>query len=188
MTITGFRISDDKQSMIIDLEAIDTSSYDLYLYTSYNYEDTTNATVISWHTMLNEKVVNNLVNQTITLTINDFNEDGITLPYFDGVYILTGKSGSSNKDVAVTYDFTRYNECVLDKVLEIGVCDECLKHENHDLINASVLIQALIYAVEEKFIDEIVDIVTILDLYCSDDCKSCKEKGNDELTDYYRKR
>ena len=95
-------------------------------------------------------------------------------PYFDGVYIIEIEN-SLGSDKAITYDLTRYNECILNKVLEFSICDDCLKKNSQSLINANMLIEALKISVDNGFLEEVVNITKALKTYCSNKCKTCGE-------------
>jgi len=100
--------------------------------------------------------------ENISITPADLGE-----PYFDGVYFIQAEDPDEVSE-AITADTTRYKECVLNELLEMGVCDECLKTTSVKLLNAQTMLRGLEDAVSLGFTDEIISIIIALDKYCSD--------------------
>lgn len=171
MEITSFTVSQNRTNLIVVInDAASISS--LKLWKQDTYKDYNLAIDLS--SKLTASATEN-----ITITPSDLNES-----YFDGVYFLEAED-PDEVSLAVTLDSTRYKECILNRLLEMGVCDECLKSTSINLINAQTLLSGLESAVSLGFIDEIVTIVMALDKYCSSDCKTCGDYKNIISEGYY---
>jgi len=108
----------------------------------------------------------------------------LLISYFDGVYFVEANSPTEISE-AVTSDLTRYEECILNKVLKSLGCSDCINFINQDLLNAQSVLLTLKTAIGNSFIDEITGLIRVLDIYCSDACKSCGEYKNIIDTNYY---
>src|SRR5210317_2221026 len=121
MEITSFSVSQDRTTLnlvISDAATITT----LKLWTAETYKDYSLAIDLS--AKLTASATEN-----ISITPADLGE-----PYFDGVYFIQAEDPDEVSE-AITADTTRYKECVLNELLEMGVCDECLKTTSVKLLN-----------------------------------------------------
>lgn len=171
MQITNFSISSDRTQ--IDVIITDASSISsLKLWTEITYKDYLLA--IDLTSKLTASATEN-----ITITLSD-----IGIPYFDGVYFLEAEDDSEISN-AITSDLTRYKECIINKLMEYSICDDCLNKESVNLTNANRLLRGLQDAINEGFINEILILIAALKKYCSNDCNSCGNKDNITDTNYY---
>lgn len=171
MKITLFEISQDRSQINLTItDALTTSS--LKLWTNLNYKDYSKAIDLS-------NLLTGVATENIAITLSDL---GIT--YFDGVYFIEATDPDEVSE-AVTSDLTRYEECILTKILNIVGCEECLKFKDSSILNAQTLLYSLKTAINNSFIDEIVNITKALDKYCTDSCKTCGEFTNILDSNYY---
>lgn len=117
--------------------------------------------------------------ENITITLSQLGES-----YFDGIYIAEVQDIDSVK-YGITSDLTKYKECILNKLVVLSLCDNCLKKESTSLINAQGLLNGLNDAVDQGYIEEAVNIIKALDTYCSNECVSCGKYNNSSDTSYY---
>jgi len=111
----------------------------------------------------------------ITITLAD-----IEISFFDGIYFIEAEDPD---EISLEYAYTleRYRECILDKIMYFQNCNKCLKQDNIDVINAYVLLEGLNIALQDRYIDEILNLVNSLNIYCSNECSSCGKYKNIEL-------
>lgn len=171
MQITNFQISEDRSQ--IDLTIIDaTNVSSLRFWSNVTYKDYSDAIDLS-------SKLTASATETITITLSD-----VGLVYFDGVYFLEAEDVSEISE-SITGDLTRYKECILNKLAEYSVCEECLQKENNSLLNAHALLTGLEDAIEVGFINEILLFINALDKYCSAECLTCGDRNNVVNTNYY---
>jgi hypothetical protein len=123
--------------------------------------------------------LNGSASQTITITLTE-----LELPYFDGVYFIEALS-DTEEAVAITADLTRYEECILDRVMEKGDCVPCQEVEDPALTNTQAMLDGLYIAIKHGFIQEILTLVKGLDRQCSDECKSCGTYNHVTSNNYF---
>lgn len=171
MQITQFDISSDRTQ--IDLIITDAATISaLRFWTDDNYKDYSKAIDLS--ALLTASATEN-----ITITLSD-----VGLAYFDGVYFIEAEDPDEISN-AIVADLTRYKECILGKLKQFPICDDCLQTKNDSKLTAHAILLGLEYAVELGFINQILSFVSALDKYCSDDCTLCGEKNNVIDTNYY---
>tara|TARA_R110002124_G_scaffold281430_1_gene455713 strand:- start:73607 stop:74176 length:570 start_codon:yes stop_codon:yes gene_type:complete len=162
MTITEFNISTDKTKL--ELTITDAASVvSLLLWKDTNYKDFTKAIDLS-------SKLTDSATESIEITLSDLGET-----FFDGVYFIEAED-DTDLSLQYTYDLTRYKECIIDRILELSNfsgCDECLQTNSVPLINAHSILKGLNYALEQRFINEILEFTKTLNKYCKDDCKNC---------------
>ena len=115
---------------------------------------------------------------------------------FDGIFFLeftttdvtppstcTGCNGQIA--LGVVAEFTRFQECILEKVLKLNTCDGeifgkggCGDSKTGDIINTKVILDALKYALQSGFYNEAITFKKQLDKFCTEKCWTC-----DDLTD-----
>lgn len=171
MQITEFSISPDRTELNVTIiDAISVSS--LKLWTELTYKD------YSLSIDLTSKLTASAT-ENITITLSDIN-----IPYFDGVYFLEAED-IDETSTAITKDLTRYKECIINKLMEYSVCDDCLNKESNSLTNANRILRGLEDAINEGFINEILVLISALKKYCSNECNSCGNRNNITDTNYY---
>jgi hypothetical protein len=171
MQITTFQIAQNRLSMnIIINDAASVTSLKFWTKSTYKQY----AQSIDLTSKLTGAATDN-----ITVTLAD-----LALTYFDGVYFLEAEDSDEISN-SITGDLTRYKECILNKVLEYSVCEECLKDKSISLINAQSLLYSLETGITQGYINEIVNISNALDKYCSNTCQTCGEYQNIINNNYY---
>jgi len=97
---------------------------------------------------------------------------------FTGIFFLEVET--SNQDcegcglIGIAANLIKYNECLLDKVLNYSVCDITIDcRDNNDIINISVLLDAISICLQSSYYNEAIDIIDSLDKLCPT-CSSCK--------------
>jgi len=168
MQITKFTINSDDGQMEVRIEQAD-KLIALRLWKNLDYKDFSLAIDLSY-------MLTSSVTEDLAIRLEDIGET-----QFDGVYYLQAEEEES-VSIAVTADLTRYKECILDKVIQSNLGKPCLVENNVEVINAHMVLVNLAYAVELQFIDEIVNLLTAINVFCSNECKSCGDYDN--LTDY----
>ena len=117
--------------------------------------------------------------QEIDITLSDISES-----YFDGIYFVEVEDSD---ETAVEYVATlrRYEECMMDKLNNLFICDSCAEKVENNIINTHMLLEAVKAAIDGRFIDEMLNMTKMLDKFCSEECKTCGQYGNiiDATTD-----
>lgn len=168
MQITQFEISADKTQIDITITDAATVSA-LRLWKDFDYQDFEAAVDLSGK--LTASATENIV-----VTLADINA-----PSFDGVYFLQAED-PDEVSVDVTAELTRYKECILERVVTTNLGNRCLAENNVETMNAHSILRSLAYAIELSFVDEILKLLSALQVYCSDECKSCG--GYSNIDDY----
>jgi hypothetical protein len=168
MKITQFEISADKTQMDITITDAATVSV-LRLWKDFDYQDFESAKDLSGK-------LTGAATENITVTLSDLNYTS-----FDGVYFLQAED-PDEISVDVTAELTRYKECILEKVVSANLRNRCLVEYNKEAMNAHSALFSLSYAIEMNFINEIIQLLSMLQVFCSDACKSCG--GYTNIEDY----
>ena len=112
---------------------------------------------------------------------------------FDGIFFLeftttdltppdncTGCDGQIA--LGVVAELTRYQECLLEKVLKLNTCDgnlfadgACGTSETGDIININVILDALKYALQSGYYNEAITFITQLAKLCTTSCWYCDD-------------
>lgn len=105
---------------------------------------------------------------SFSITLSDLN-----ISKFSGVYVLDiyTENGEVIKEVLLETSF--YEECILDRVLTLSICDDCLKKKDSSIINSFNLLQALKIANELEAYNEAFILANGLDKYCDAECREC---------------
>lgn len=168
MQITQFEISADKTQ--IDVTIIDAATVSaLRLWKDFDYQD------FSLAVDLSAKLTGSAT-ENIVISLADIGEVS-----FDGVYYLQAED-PDEVSIDITAELTRYKECILEKVVAHNLGNQCLVDNNVDVMNAHSALFSLSYAIELNFVNEVVKQLSILQVYCSDECKSCG--GYTNIDDY----
>lgn len=159
MKITSVTISEDNSSInVLISDAADATT--LTFWNNNTFKDYNRSINLS-------SKLTGSASENITITLSDINET-----QFDGVYFIEVED-PNEISLDYAYNIDKYKECIVDKILELNSCDECLNQENTDLINVSSLYKALEFSLELRYIDEILKFIKTLDKFCSNECKSC---------------
>lgn len=110
--------------------------------------------------------------EIITISLTDIRESNI-----DGIYFIEVES-PEEISVAYTYNFLKYKECILDKIIANIECKDCLDYFDQDTINSHSLLIATEYAIELGYIEIALNNIKALNKYCSNTCKSCGSFSN----------
>lgn len=164
MQITQFNINSQRTQLELTITDAATVS-SLYLFINNAYKDYNQAIDLS-------SKLSGVTEENIIITLQDINS-----PFFDGLYFIEAEDEDEISS-AITSDLTRYKECVLEKLLILSACDDCLKKQSSQVINAHMMIISLEDAVTEGFVNEAFNIQGALDKYCSNSCKSCGGYNN----------
>jgi hypothetical protein len=168
MQITQFEISADKTQM--DITITDAAAVSvLRLWKDFDYQD------FSLAKDLSAKLTGSAT-ESIAITLDDIGE-----VVFDGVYYLQAED-TDEVSIDVTAELTRYKECILDKIITANLGNKCLTENNTDILNAHSTLFSLAYAIELNFVNETIKLLSMLQIYCSDECKSCG--GYNNIDDY----
>lgn len=104
--------------------------------------------------------------------------------FFNGIYFIEAED-NIEVSLKVLGVLTTYKACLIQKILSLGVCVDCLDNKSDSIKNAHILLRSLEDAIELGFIDEILTIDNALSLYCSDDCNNCGNYSDIENGSYY---
>lgn len=164
MKITAFSISSDRTEL--DLTISDAASVaSLRLWTDKTFKNFSKALDLS-------AKLTGSVTEVITITLAD-----LGILYFDGVYFIEAED-SDETSMEYVYTLSRYKECIVDRLMYISKCNECLKSENADLKNAFMFLTGLVYTLEDRYIDEMLTFITVLNTYCNNTCSTCGKYKN----------
>jgi hypothetical protein len=164
MEITSFAISDDNTQLDLTIEDAATVA-SLRLWTDETYKDFSQAIDLS-------AKLTGSATENIVITLAD-----LGIPYFDGIYFIEAEDPD---ELALDYvaDLTRFKECVLDRIMYLSTCNDCLLDEDIDLFNAYSFYKGLEYALELRLIDEIIALNDALNKYCTENCSICGKFSN----------
>lgn len=172
MTITSFNISSDRTQLELNLTNAALANT-LRIWKNSDYKDYSKAVDLS-------SKLDSTSDQSIQITLSELN-----INYFDGVYFVEVASDSEVLD-SLTADLTKYKECILNKLREVSICEDCPPSDvDLQLINLQGVLFGLEIAIEQGFINEILLKLETIEKFCSDDCVTCGEKNNITDTNYY---
>lgn len=171
MKIVSFKPKDDGLALILTLENASNADK-LILWTDDTYKD-----------------YNKAIDLTSLLTsdssqIVEIPSTMISQLYLNGVYVIQIED-DINVASSITQYSVRYEECILEKLSALKLCDDCLNNESVELTNAQALLNGFRDAVSHGFIEEAGSIRRALDKFCSNDCKSCGHYYNIKNDNYY---
>lgn len=92
---------------------------------------------------------------------------------FKDSYVLEIETEDNKHYLKSTSNPTRFDKCILDKLMELSMCDECLENESIPIINTFMMINALGIANNFGYLREVISITEALKKVCSDECKDC---------------
>ncbi len=171
MTITSFKVSEDKSTLILNLSDASAAT-NIYIWSdkTYKYE--------------NKKVdvsskLTGAATQSLTISLAD-----MELDYFDGVYFVEVIS-PTKVCTKVAAELSRYKECIIDKIKKQEGCIPCGDTIDKSLINSHVMLTSLEIAIEQGFIQEILTTVKALNKVCSNSCNNCGKYKNIVSNNYF---
>lgn len=162
MQITQFNI--DNNTLVLTIIDAQNASL-LRLWNDKTYKDFTKA--IDFTAKLNGSSV-----QVITISLEDIRESVLS-----GIYFIEVED-SNSVSTAYTYNFIKYKECILEKIIKNIQCKDCLDYFDRDTINAHSLLIATEYSIELGYIEVALNNIKALNKYCSNKCKSCGSFSN----------
>jgi hypothetical protein len=164
MTLNSFELSNDKKSLEINIA--DASNIDsLLLFTDKTFKDYNEALDFS-----------NLLTTDDTQTIN-ITPSSLGVKNFEGLYFIELENSQERINGLLSV-LTRFEECILEKVVKINLCDDCLKKQYLPLVNAQTTLEGIKIATEFGFIEEAIALINSIKNYCSNKCKSCGNYDN----------
>lgn len=165
MNISNFSLSQNGENLNVTIEDA-ANANSLFLFTDKTYKDFDLAIDLTNLLTLGVAV------QSLQISLVDLN-----IEYFDGIYYI---EANDDTDIAsaFTYALTKYEECIIEKILKINKCDDCLGEKSISLINAQATLNGVKLAVKNGFIQEGINLMQNLRNYCSNKCKSCGELDN----------
>lgn len=171
MKILNFSPNIDSSALILTLDDAEQAD-SLLIWTDEEYKDYDMAIDLSY-------LLNGNKSQTIIITpdiLNKSTTSGVfTAQVEDNTYLAE----------ALTGVYLKYEECILNKLKEISLCDDCLQNESVPLMNSQTLLVGLKLAVKQGFIEEAKRIRKALEKYCSNDCMTCGKYPNILNNNYY---
>lgn len=172
MQITTFEINNTRTA--IDLTLTDALTVDkVYIFDNDSYKDYDKAVDVS------DKLLGTAT-ENLTITLSD-----LQIPEFSGLYFVEVITTDSKHYSDLVLDTVRYDECILDKLLELPNCESCLNETSVTVTNSFNFLAGLQIAVKNGFIQEALNIIRGLDKYCSNKCKTCGPYTNINNNDYY---
>lgn len=171
MQITKFEISSDKSK--IDLTITDAADLvSLSLWDHKTYKDYSK--LIDLSDKLTGSATENIEISPVDLGI----------AYFDGIYFIEAEDPTETF-IDFTSELSRYKECAVVKKLEAitSSCNSCNDTKNIEFQNVNSTIEILEYALDLRYINEILLLVETLDKYCTNKCNSCG-KGTSDISSY----
>lgn len=171
MEITSFKISKDRKSLAVTIsDAAGVTG--LLLYTNATFRDPSKAIDLT-------SKLSGQATEELTITLGDVSQS-----YFDGLYFIEAEDPSTISR-AILADTTRYRECILDKIMSMDTCDECLKEASSPILAAESMLTGLQIAVESGFVEEAFSTIRVLDKICSESCKTCGDYSNNSNANYF---
>lgn len=164
MNISNFSVNSEQTEISITIDDAANVS-ELFLFTEDTYKNYSLARDLSSY-------LTGATTEIITISTID-----LDIKVFDGIYYLEATSPTEISS-AFLYALSRYEECILNKILKINLCDDCLKNKSLQLINAQTTLEGLKIALQNGFIIEGINLLNNLKNYCSNKCKSCGEYDN----------
>lgn len=171
MKITQFTPNQYNTELILKVEDAELATH-LIIWVNDDFTDYSKSIDIS-------SLLNGSSSQTINITFSD-----LSVNKLDGIYLIRLEAPGELTQ-ALTGVYTRYKECILNKLSEIKLCDDCLDNISSSLITSQTLLTGLQFAVEQGFIEEAISIKKSLDKYCSNECKTCGNYTNITNNLYY---
>lgn len=169
MNIILFEINSEKTAIDVVISNADNVS-SLRLWKETNFKDYNLAIDLS------SKLGGSTI-ETFEITLEDLGET-----FFDGIYFLEAEDNTSIS-LKITADLTKYEECILEKVITANLNNQCLVESNLNVINAHSILTSLKYSIALNFVNEILKLNSMLKVYCSNDCKTCGDyKNSDSFT------
>lgn len=161
MKITSFKVSNDKSSLLLEIDDATTAT-NLFLWDKEHYN-------IDEHKIDLSTKLDGTASQSIVITLAD-----LSISEFDGVYFID-LIDPNDKVCGIVGELTRYKECILDKLLSYQGYDSCLEINYPEVLNSFNLLYTIEKAIELNLAQETLTIIFSLDKFCSNDCKGCGE-------------
>ena len=171
MNITSFKPNENNTALVLTITGA-TDADTLKIWTDTDYKDYSKAVDLS-------SLLDGNPSQTIEITPALLNTTNINGIHFVEV------ADNNTLSQSLTASLISYEECILNKLVELKLCDDCLNNESLSLINAQALLTGLNYAVEKGFIEEAKSIRKALNKYCSNECKTCGKYPHIINNNYY---
>lgn len=171
MKIESFKPNEDASGLILEISDA-AAATSIKIWTDKTYKDYDVAIDLS-------SLLNGNPNQLIEISTDDLQE-----PYLNGAYFVEVEEPDSLK-ASITESSVKYEECILNELSKISLCDDCLQNESISLINAHSLLIGFRIAITKGFIEEARNIRKALDKFCSNDCKSCGKYNHIKNNRYY---
>lgn len=171
MKIESFKPNEDASGLILELTDVSLNT-SIKIWTDETYKDYDVAIDLS-------HLLNTDINQTIYITTDD-----LLVPYLNGAYFVEVEDDIELR-TSITESTIKYEECILNELSTMSLCDDCLNNQSHSLINAYALLTGFRYAIDKGFIEEARNIRQALDKYCSNDCKTCGKYNHIKNSNYY---
>lgn len=105
--------------------------------------------------------------ENITIFTSDLN-----IEMFDGVYFIEAEDVTETS-IEFTSQLNKYKECILLRSLKVDACVNCINEKDVILTNLNTIFKSLEFALDLRFIDDILLNIKTLDKYCVNDCQSC---------------
>lgn len=162
MEITSFNINNN--TLTLEITNAD-SLVSLYLWDETTYKDFSKGIDLSGK-------LTGSATENITITLQDINQSTL-----DGIYFIEAQD-TEFSSLKYTYNFTRYKECILDKIVKNIQCRDCMDYLNVNIINSHSLLIATEYALELGYIEVALNNIKVLNKYCSNECSECDSYSN----------
>lgn len=159
MRIDSVQISSDFTNLIVTITDA-SSANTLLFWNNDTYKDFTQSKDFS-------AKLDGTATQTVDISLSEINE-----PYFDGIYFFEAQSNTETS-INYCYILTKYKECVLNGIMEMKGCDDCLEKMDNKVREMHSILMSLEYALQERFIDDAISIVKMMDKFCSKSCNTC---------------
>ena len=171
MNIISFKPNETGTELVLELSGAENADT-LQIWNDATYKDYGKAIDLS------DKLNGNST-QTITITADDLSKNDIS-----GIHFIQVQDNNTLSQALTSY-LISYEECILNKLMDLKLCDDCLNRDSLPLINAQTLLTGLNYAVKKGFIEEAKSIRKALDKYCSGECKTCGKYPHIINNNYY---
>lgn len=105
---------------------------------------------------------------SFTISLSDLN-----ISKFSGIYVLDIYTNDGGTYKELLLETSAYEGCLLERVLALHICDDCIKKNDTSLVNAFNLLTSLKIAVNLGAYNEAFVLSNGLDKYCKTECREC---------------
>lgn len=174
-----FNITNNKKKIQVSVETLEGYSItSLKLWTNKTYKDPDKVVDLDYK-------IQNINNKEVFM----INTSDLLIEEFSGIYFLEIKSNAPTDGcetcpqvaTATTANFCNLKECMLNKALELNVCDSlfncngCNDNPGVELVNLGLIMDSITSSLELGYLNEAIDLYNTALVLCGirEDCNTC---------------